>query len=144
MRRGLAAVGALEIVVVDERPAPGGLDKEAGGPVTARGGTPSTSQTSIVGRICAYFATPPRRSQSMTTVEGRATDARVTDCPAKDCDGRALITYATHRFRSPAVRIIAEIACDREGCEYFAATETVEAARGDDPRGERVRALRLQ
>jgi hypothetical protein len=35
MRRGLAAVGALEIVVVDERPAPGGLDKEAGGPVTA-------------------------------------------------------------------------------------------------------------
>jgi hypothetical protein len=60
------------------------------------------------------------------------------------CDGRALITYDALKFRSPAVRIIEEIACDREGCEYFASTQTVEALRGDDPRGERVRALRLQ
>jgi hypothetical protein len=59
----------------------------------------------------------------------------VTDCPARDCDGRALITYEAHRFRSPSVRLIAGIACDREGCKYYASAETVAADLGrDDPR----------
>jgi hypothetical protein len=59
----------------------------------------------------------------MTIVEARAANERVTACPARDCDGRALITYDPHRFRSPSVRIIAHIACDQEGCKYFPAGE---------------------
>jgi len=77
----------------------------------------------------------------MTTLEGRSTDARVTDCPARSCGGRALLTYDAHRFRSPAVRVIAEIACDRSGYEDFASAETVAAMLGNDPREANMRSL---
>lgn len=92
-------------------------------------------------RVSAYFRALWRRSQIMTTVEERTINGRVTDCPARDCDGQALITYEAHAFRSPAVRIIADIACDREGCQHFASTDAVAAVLGSDPRSARVPVL---
>jgi hypothetical protein len=72
-----------------------------------------------------YVLALESRSQNMTILEERAASERVTDCPAKGCDGRALITYDPRQLRSPSVRIIAQIACDQESCKYFPAAKSV-------------------
>jgi hypothetical protein len=77
----------------------------------------------------------PKCRQSVTTMDERVADERVTDCPLRECDGRALVTYrATASFDSSALRIITDIACNREGCENYVSSEHVASVLNSDPR----------
>ena len=60
---------------------------------------------------------------------------RVMNCPLRDCDGRAVVTYrASLPDSSSKLKIITDIACDSESCLHFVASEQLVERIGHDPR----------
>ncbi len=68
---------------------------------------------------------------------GQETEHGVANCPERGCVGTALLTYAAIDAEAPptSIRIITAIACNRDGCRWYApSTEVATTAGGLDPR----------